>query len=117
MQGVDFNSSELLDVSFINCNINLSNFRMSKLRRVKFESCTLEDSDFMSGKLKEVRFDKCVLDKANFTDVTIKDVDLSGSQIIGIIGVSSLKGVTIDSLQLVGIAAELALALGIKVKS
>ena len=116
LQGTDFNTSDLTDVVFINCNLSLSNFRRAKLLRVRFEGCSMTDADFMATNLREVEFDNCELDKVNFSGSIIKNVDLSGSQISNIIEITSLKGVTIDSTQLINLASELASTLGIKVK-
>lgn len=116
LQGIDFNVSELSDVVFINCNLDLSNFRRAKLRRIKFENCSLVDADFMSCGLRDIIFDGFDLEQANFDESIKKDVDMSNSQIINIKNIGSLKGVTIDSMQLISLAPELARILGIKVK-
>lgn len=117
LQGIDFNTAELIDVTFNNCNLDLSNFRSAKLRRVTFDGCTMIDSDFMSSKLSDIVFTNCQIDKVNFINAYIKNVDLSGSRITNIQGISSLRGITIDSTQLFSLAPELAATLGIKVKN
>ncbi|MEO8105150.1 MAG: pentapeptide repeat-containing protein [Candidatus Saccharibacteria bacterium] len=116
MPGINLSDSELTDITFDGCNLNLANFRMSKLRRIKFTRCSLVEADFVGSELREIIFEDCELEKVNFYQVKVKNVDFSGSHINGLGGWQSLKGVTIDSLQLLSVAGELAGELGLKIK-
>ena len=116
MDGLDISGAELKDVIFEDCKLDLANFRMSKLKRVQFINCTLKETDFLSAELDEVEFTGCTIDQTSFDQVTAKRVDLSDSELISLIGWESLKGVTIDSLQLITSAVQIVTALGLKVK-
>jgi uncharacterized protein YjbI with pentapeptide repeats len=84
----------------------------------------LRDADFGGAKLTRVRFPGCQLSGADFTKVTCADVDLRGAvlgdpgtETTGIrAGYDSLRGVRIDTLQLMILAPLLAHHLGITVK-
>jgi hypothetical protein len=56
------------------------------------------------------------IDQTSFDQITAKKVDLSGSTLISLVGWQSLKGTTIDSLQLLASATQIVTALGLKVK-
>ena len=89
-----------------------------------FEDCVLRDVDFGSAKLTRVRFPGCTLSGTDFTKVSCTDVDLRGARLgaagtgdAGIrAGFDSLRGVRIDTLQLMTLAPLLAHHLGITVE-
>ena len=66
--------------------------------------------------LERVSFPGCTLTGADFTKATCTEVDLRGAQLGITGGYESLRGVTIDSVQLVSLAPYLARHLGITVK-
>ena len=116
MTGVDFSKATLHDVIFRGCKLDLANFRFADLRRVRFIDCTLSETDFMGATLHDVGFQTCTLEKTVFDRAKCTQVDLRGSQLIEISGWGSLKGATIDDLQLITIAPYLANELGLSVK-
>lgn len=116
MTGVDFNQASLHDVVFRGCKLDMANFRQADVRRVQFIDCILFETDFINATLTDVAFQSCLLEKTVFSQATCKQVDLRTSQLITIAGWRSLKGATIDSLQLTGVAPYLAHELGIKVQ-
>ena len=103
------------DVVFRDCRLELSSFRGAKLRNVRFEGCILDEADFLAANLQAVRFDGCRLLRADFTSAKLARVDLRGSDLDPVGDVAGLRGATIDSLQLAGLAPLLARAAGIKV--
>lgn len=111
-------------VRFRDCKLDSVNFRESALRDVLFEDCVLRDVDFGGAKLTRVRFPGCTLSGTDFTKVSCTDVDLRGARLgtggsgdAGIrAGYDSLRGVRIDTLQLVALAPLLAHHLGITVE-
>jgi len=116
MTGVDFSRTTLHDVVFRGCKLDMANFRFADLRRVKFVDCTLVETDFLNATLHDVWFESCVLERAVFEQAKCKQVDLRTSQLIELSGWTALKGVTIDTAQLMSVAPYLANALGISVK-
>lgn len=116
MTGVDFSRSTLKDVVFEDCKLDMANFRFTKLARVKFINCMLHEADFQVAELQEVTFEGCRIEKVEFGQSKIKHVDVRTSQLYDIRGWQSLRGLIIDSTQLVIIAPQLANELGIIIK-
>jgi uncharacterized protein YjbI with pentapeptide repeats len=117
MTGVDLSRSTLKDVVFKDCKLDMANFRFAKLTRVTFISCTLNETDFQAAELSEVVFEDCYLEKVEFGQSKVKQVDARTSQLYDIRGWQSLKGLIIDSTQLVMIAPQLAHELGLIIKA
>lgn len=115
MSGWDCSKGTSQDVTFTNCKLDMTNFRFAKLTRVRFIGCVLTDADFLGAELRDVSFDDCLLERTEFAQSKMKDVDLRSSQLIDIKGWQSLKGATIDTMQLMSAAPYLAAEMGIKV--
>lgn len=115
MTGFDCSESSLKDVAFINCKLNLANFRFTKMKTVQFKDCILTDTDFVGARLTDVQFESCLLERTVFANCRLQNVDLRSSQLIDIKGWQFLKGACIDSVQLMAAALYLANELGIKV--
>lgn len=113
--GLTVTDATIKDVLFKGCRLNLANFRFTHFKNVVFEDCVLTEADFAYAQLEAVLFRKCDLQAAQFSAVKLQQVDLRSSNIEGIKGVASLKGATIDELQLLTISHLLAGELGIKV--
>jgi uncharacterized protein YjbI with pentapeptide repeats len=116
MAGIDLSRSTLQDVVFENCKLDMANFRYAKLTRVRFIDCTLDEADFQTAELTDVAFQSCRLEKVEFSQVKIKRADVRTSGLQDIRGWQSLRGLTIDPVQLVTIAPQLAHELGIVVE-
>ncbi len=115
LAGVQAFSAVMRRVTFREGKLDSVNFRGSMLTDVTFENCLLRDADFGGATLERVSFAGCTLTEADFTKVTCTDVDLRGAGLGIAAGFESLRGVTIDSVQLVGLAPQLAHHLGISV--
>jgi uncharacterized protein YjbI with pentapeptide repeats len=76
----------------------------------------LRDVEFGSATLRQVSFGGSTLAGADFTKATCTKVDLRGAELGITSGYESLRGATIDSVQLVALAPLLAHHLGITVK-
>lgn len=114
--GTVFQMSSLKDVKFIGCKLDMVNFRFAKLTRVVFENCTLIDTDFYSAELTDVVFNGCVIDRLQLSGAKLKKVDVTTSELQGVQGFSSMKGIIISPLQLVSLAPYMASELGIVVE-
>jgi uncharacterized protein YjbI with pentapeptide repeats len=116
VSGIDLSRSTLKDVTFEDCKMDMANFRYARLARVRFVSCMLTDADFQGAELHDVIFEDCHLERVEFSAARLKNVNASGSQLINLRGWRSLKGLMLDSAQLMDVAPQMALALGIKLK-
>jgi uncharacterized protein YjbI with pentapeptide repeats len=116
LAGVQAFSSALRRVKFSHCKLDSVNLRDATLTDVLFEDCMMRATDFGSAKLTRVRFGGSQLDGADFTKVTCSSVDLRGADLDITAGFDSLRGATIDSVQLVSLAPYLARHLGIRVE-
>jgi uncharacterized protein YjbI with pentapeptide repeats len=108
-------SAALRRVVFTGGKLDSVNFRQAVLTDVTFEDCVLRDADFGGAALLRVTFAGCTLTGADFTKATCTEVDLRGAQLGITAGYESLRGVTVDRVQLVSLAPYLARHLGITV--
>jgi uncharacterized protein YjbI with pentapeptide repeats len=115
LAGVQVFSASLRRVRFRDCKLDSVNFRSGTLTDVTFENCLLLDTEFGGARLLRVSFPGSTLTRADFAKVTCTDVDLRGAELGITAGYESLRGATIDSVQLVALAPLLARHLGITV--
>jgi uncharacterized protein YjbI with pentapeptide repeats len=115
MAGINLSRAVIKDVTFSGCKLDLANFRFSKLVRVAFVDCSLTDADFVSAELNHVTFTRCVVERTAFDHCKAFSVDLRGAQLISLSGWQSLKGVSIDTAQLMSIAPQIAQEIGLSV--
>ena len=115
LAGVPAFSSALRRVTFRDSKLDSVNFRGAVLTDVGFEDCVLRDADFGGATLLRVSFAGCTLTGADFTKASCTDVDLRGAELGITAGYESLRGATIDTVQLVSLAPLLARHLGITV--
>ncbi|HEX9153513.1 MAG TPA: pentapeptide repeat-containing protein [Candidatus Saccharimonadales bacterium] len=113
--GIQLAESTIKDVSFQNCKLNMANFRKCKLERVVFENCILDEADFGAVQLTDVAFVHCEMSKTDFSSSKSVRVDMTLSDIGGIYGVKSLKGVRISREQMLDIAPLLCAEVGLVV--
>ncbi len=115
LAGVQAFSASMRRVTFRDGKLDSVNFRSGTLTDVRFENCLLRDAEFGGATLRRVSFAGCTLTRADFTKVSCTDVDLRGAALGIAAGYESLRGATIDSVQLVALAPLLARHLGITV--
>jgi uncharacterized protein YjbI with pentapeptide repeats len=115
LAGVQAFSAAMRRVAFRDGKLDSVNLRGAVLTDVAFEDCVLRDADFGGATLLRVSFAGCTLTGADFTKAACTEVDLRGARLGITAGYESLRGVTIDSAQLVGLAPYLARHLGITV--
>ena len=104
------------NADFVDCRLDDANFRMAQLVDVQFERCGLTTADFTAGRLERVTFAGSDCSGADFTQVHCDEVDLRETRLDGLRGIGSLRGAIIDRVQLVPIALDLALAVGLVVR-
>ncbi|HSX27952.1 MAG TPA: pentapeptide repeat-containing protein [Candidatus Saccharimonadales bacterium] len=116
LSGIDLSRSLLKDVVFEGCKLDMANFRFAKLERVQFIECNLTETDFQAAELVDVNFTSSHLERTEFGQCKVKNVDARQAELLDIRGWQDLKGLKIDSLQLVMIAPQLAANIGITVE-
>ncbi len=116
LTGLILSGSQLTDVSFTGCKLDLANIRAAHLKRVRFERCELMGADFSSANLSDVSFEHCNLTGIDVTNMTSKSVDMRGCEVLSPKGIGGLRGVTLTSLQLLSLTPWLAQELGIKIE-
>jgi uncharacterized protein YjbI with pentapeptide repeats len=116
LAGVQAFSCSMRRVTFRDAKLDSVNFRGSTLTEVRFENCVLRDAEFGGATLRQVSFAGSTLAGADFTKAACAQVDLRGAELGITGGYESLRGTTIDSVQLVALAPLLARHLGITVK-
>lgn len=116
MSGIVWYDAILKDVEFVNCKIDLANFRATKFKNVIFRDCLLSGSDWQGAELTNVIFEACDINDIDLNSCTMKNVDLSSSTFTNIKGVRGLAGVTMTRQQLIMLAPIFANELGIKIE-
>jgi uncharacterized protein YjbI with pentapeptide repeats len=115
LTGAQWTAGTIADTTFRDCRIDLATFAATTFERVVFEDCLLAQADFRDALLRSVRFERCDLTEADLAGVRIDRCELRGCTLDGLAGVERLRGVAMPWPDVVGNAALLAAALGIRV--
>jgi uncharacterized protein YjbI with pentapeptide repeats len=115
LTGAQWTHGRIADAVFRDCRIDLATFAGTTFERVVFEGCMLAQTDFREALLRSVRFDHCDLTEGDLTGVRIDRCELRGCTLDGLGGVERLRGAAMPWGDVVGNAALLAAALGIRV--
>ncbi|GAB2609966.1 hypothetical protein GCM10027168_48640 [Streptomyces capparidis] len=114
--GTEVFGATMRRVVFHQCKFQSVNARGAELRDVTFVDCLLRDVDLGGAALTGVAFPGSALDGVRLDRARLKDVDLRDATRLALTsGHDALKGATITGAQLIGLAPELARALGITV--
>ena len=105
----------LVDVTFVDCRLDLVGLRAANLERVVFRQCRMEECDFTDASLKDVLFERCELREATFGSAKIQRVELRGCDLTNLHGVEALRGVRMPWDDLLQNAPLFATALGIEI--
>lgn len=115
--GLGLIEAELESVHVTDGTLMLGSFGHSRLHRVVFEGVNLSEASFVGADLTQVVFDGCVLAGADFRDARLSACEIRGSSLDGVLGIASLKGVTMPAADVVASAVALAGALGIDIEA
>jgi uncharacterized protein YjbI with pentapeptide repeats len=115
LTGAAWTRGRVVDTVFRDCRIDLATFAGTTFERVVFEDCRLTQTDFREALLRSVRFDRCDMTGADLLGVRIDRCELRGCTLDGLVGVERLRGAAMPWADVVGNAALLAGALGIRV--
>lgn len=112
LYGIDFSTSDMQDILFLNDNLSFSNFTDCYLNYCKFLECNMHNCYLDNIKLNNVIFDEDDLSSSELIQTNLQEINLSSCNITGIkINPNSLKGLIVNEFQ----ALELASLLGIKI--
>ena len=111
LTGANFSGARLRSVTFEGCSLADANLRMLDAEKVVFSDTVLAAGDLYGAKLTTVTVKGCDLRGSDWTKAVLKDVDLRGARLEDIRGADRLRGVTIDSSQVVPLAYSLAVAM------
>jgi uncharacterized protein YjbI with pentapeptide repeats len=115
LTGVRWTRGRLEDVAFRDCRIDLASFAGTTFERVAFTGCRLAQTDFREALWRSVRLEDCDLAETDLTGLRIDRCVLAGCTLDGVVAVERLRGAALPWADVVGNAALLAAALGIRV--
>jgi uncharacterized protein YjbI with pentapeptide repeats len=115
LTGMALFEGALTDVTFHGCRVDLASFSSCRMERVSFEDCVLTQTDFLEARLASVRFHGCDLTNADVRGARMKHCELRRSELTGLQGVESLRGVAMEWPDIVEMAGVWAATLGIEV--
>ena len=115
MSGSDLSLAKLRDVAFVGCKLDDANLRMVTGERVRFDGTVLRSADLYEARLVSARFFDCDLTATQLTKADLGAARLHGSTIDAVVGAEHLRGVVIDSAQVLPLALRLFASFGIAV--
>ncbi len=115
--GFSVSEGRIEDLRVSGGTMMLASLAHSRLRRTVFENVNLREANFLETRLTSVCFESCDLSGADFRGARLKDCTIRGSSLDAVLGVESLRGLTMPWPDLVGSVEALAAALGIAVES
>jgi uncharacterized protein YjbI with pentapeptide repeats len=115
LTGVELAESELSDVTFTDCRLDLAGLRLAQLERVVFRNCRMGECDLYEASLTDVLFDRCELREATVTGARLKRVELRSCQLQGLRGVEALRGARMPWNDVLENAPLFATALGLEI--
>lgn len=117
MIGFAASQSFMRDTLFKDCKLETADFRFTKFKATRFENCNLREADFQNADLHSVVFNNCDLRGSQMSGAQLSGTDLRGSELDGIgVPLENLKGVIIDSSQIVELGWNIAKQIGIIVR-
>ena len=114
--GFDISEGRADDLRISNTSMTLVSFARAGLQSVVFDGVNLAEASFMDARMNSVAFVNCNLAGADFRGAKIKSCAIRGSSLDGVLGIESLRGLTMPWPDLLESAGALAAAVGIKVE-
>ena len=110
LTGCNLSGTNLRNVLFYRCKLDLSLFHDSQLTGCRFQECDLREADFQNTTLKRVIFRDCDLRNTRYPSTSLSGIDLRGSQLAGMhADTNELQGALVDPFQVADIASMLGL--------
>lgn len=111
----DLTASKLNVVTFENIRAGYLNLINSSIQDVLFKDCRFDTLDLFATKAKRIRFENCKVEDLDVRELQGEHIDLRGLDFNHVRGIASLRGATINEVQLMHLASDLALLAGINV--
>ncbi|HST25702.1 MAG TPA: pentapeptide repeat-containing protein [Gaiellaceae bacterium] len=115
MTGASFPNGSFRDVVFVDCLLDLANFRFCELTDARFERCRLEESDLYEAKLLSVMFAECDLTGVSLAGAVFERAEMRGCRLAAVGNPDRLRGVRMPLADAVAAADVLAAAAGIEI--
>ena len=110
LTGCNLSGTNLRNVLFYRCKLDLSLFHDSQITGCRFQECDLREADFQNTTLKRVIFRDCDLRNTRYPSTSLSGIDLRGSQLAGMhADTNELQGALVDPFQVADIASMLGL--------
>jgi uncharacterized protein YjbI with pentapeptide repeats len=116
MSGAMMAQVQLQDVTFSESKMDGVNFRMSKGDRVIFDHVNLQRGDFYAAHLISTRFFDCDMSETDVSQAVLPQARFHGSLLSDLRGGEYLRGIVIDSSQVLPLATRVFSALDIRVE-
>ncbi|MFP3712304.1 pentapeptide repeat-containing protein [Puerhibacterium sp. TATVAM-FAB25] len=120
IRGSRLGSAELYEstwtgVHFVGCRLSFVNLRGSALQDVAFTDCTIDELDLGQATVTRMALDGTRIGRLDLQAATLRHADLRRADLEDLVGLGSLAGATISTVQLQQLAAALAAEQGITV--
>ena len=110
LTGCDLSNTDLRNVLFYLCKLDLSLLHDSRLTGCRFHRCDLRETDFQNVSLNKVIFRDCDLRNSRYAGASLSEIDLRGSQVAGMYAdANALQGAIVDPFQVADIASMIGL--------
>jgi uncharacterized protein YjbI with pentapeptide repeats len=116
MTGLAWADGLLRDVTFQQCKLDLTNWRMASFDAAFFVDCNLSRADFTDADLRGACFTRCNLTGAQFSKASMQGARFRGCELGSIGGITSWDGAVVHHDDLLALSYALAGALGIVVE-
>lgn len=107
LSGVDLSAARLNDVHLVECKLDEAGFAGATGERLRMDSCLLPRASLVGARIEHLRLYDCDLTEVDVSGARLDGARLHGSAIERLKGADGLRGVTIDSTQVVPFALRL----------
>jgi uncharacterized protein YjbI with pentapeptide repeats len=115
--GLAVHGGLLTDVAFVDCKVDLTNWRFARFDVVTFQGCNLTGADFTEADLRGASFTECDLSGAQFHKAAMAGARFRHCELQGVGGITSWAGAVVHPDDLLELSYVLAGALGIVVEA
>ncbi len=103
--GAKLLEGELVDVRFVDCQLDYASFASARFRQVAFERCRLREADFSGADLAGTLFVDCEMQGVDFSGAKLQGVDVSRSKLGEVrVGAGDVRGLIVNQEQATVIA-------------
>jgi uncharacterized protein YjbI with pentapeptide repeats len=115
--GLALGEGVIEDTRLVGGTLRLGSLAGATLRRVAFEDVDLREASLAEARLRSVSFERCALSGLDLRGARLEHCAIRGASLDGVIGIESLRGLSMPWNDLVASTGALAAALGIEVES